>query len=83
VLILCGLSYNILCRLLVKEAGAESSLAAALGNDWKGNLSVVVYVVAVGLAFINPRISLGLFVAVAVIWFIPERRIEKRVSEME
>jgi uncharacterized membrane protein len=83
VLILCGLAYNILCRLLIKEAGPESALAAALGNDWKGNLSVVSYVVAVGLAFIDPRISLGLFVAVAVIWFIPDRRIEKRVSELE
>ena len=83
VLILCGLAYVILSKLLVKEAGADSPLAVALRNDWKGSLSVAVYVLAVGLAFVDPRIALGLFILVAVIWFIPDQRIEKRVKELE
>jgi uncharacterized membrane protein len=83
ILILCGLAYVILCRLLIKEAGPESPLAVALGNDWKGSLSIVVYVVAIGAAFVDPRISLGIFFTVEVIWFIPDRRIEKRVKELE
>jgi uncharacterized membrane protein len=83
VLITCGIAYNILCRLLIKEAGADSPLATALGRDWKGRLSVVIYALAVGLAFVDSRITLGLFVVVAVIWFIPDRRIEKKLSELE
>ena len=83
VLILCGLAYVILSKLLVKEAGADSPLAVALRNDWKGSLSVAVYALAVGLAFLDPRIALGLFILVALIWFIPDPRIEKRVKEME
>jgi uncharacterized membrane protein len=83
VLIMCGIAYNILCRLLINEAGADSPLASALGNDWKGNLSVVIYALAVGLAFVDPRIALGLFIVVAVTWFIPDRRIEKKLSQLE
>jgi uncharacterized membrane protein len=83
VLILCGVAYVILCRLLIKEAGPDSPLALALGEDWKGRLSIAIYVVAVCVAFVDPRISLGLFVVVEVVWFIPDRRIEKRVSELE
>jgi uncharacterized membrane protein len=83
ILIMCGLAYVILCRLLIREAGAGSPLAMALGKDWKGSVSVIIDAVAIGLAFVDPRIALALFVVVAVIWFIPDRRIEKRVSELE
>ena len=83
VLEMTGFAYVILSRLLIKEAGPGSPLAAALGDDWKGNLSVVTYLVAIGLAFVDPRIALGLYVLVAVMWLIPDRRIEKRVSQIE
>lgn len=80
VLFMCGVAYNILCRLLIKEAGPESPLAIALAADWKISLSLGLYVVAIGLAFIDGRIALGLIVLVAVMWFIPDRRIEKKVA---
>jgi uncharacterized membrane protein len=81
VLIMTGFAYTILARLLIKEAGRQSQLAEALGRDWKGKLSVLMYALAIGLAFVNTWISVGLYVIVAAIWFIPDRRIEKKVRE--
>ena len=80
-LIMNGIAYTILCRLLIKEAGTDSPLAKALGRDWKGKLSVVGYTIAVGLAFINPWLAFSIYVMVALMWFIPDRRIEKKVTE--
>lgn len=83
VLLMNGCAYEILCRFLIREAGPGSSLATALGEDWKGWLSVVIYIAGIALAFLDPRIALGLYVVVAIIWFIPDRRIEKQVSKEE
>jgi uncharacterized membrane protein len=80
VLIMNAIAYTILCWLLVRVAGPASPLAIALGKDWKGKLSLVIYLVAIGLAFLNPWLGFGLYVVVAVIWFIPDRRIEKTLS---
>ena len=80
VLVMSGLAYVVLCRLLIKEAGPDSPLAAALGRDWKGKLSLIIYVVAIGLAFVDSRIALALYVIVVLMWFIPDRRIEKKVA---
>jgi uncharacterized membrane protein len=80
VLIMNGISYSILCNQLIRAAGPGSALAIALGRDWKGKLSVVIYAVAILLAFVNSWLGFGLYVVVAVIWFIPDRRIEKTVS---
>jgi len=80
VLIMNGMAYNLLCRLLVRQAGEGSTLAVALGKDWKGKLSVVIYLLAIALAFINPWISAALYVLVAMIWFVPDRRIERNLS---
>ena len=80
VLVMNGISYTILCRLLINEAGPDSALAIALGQDWKGKASVIIYSIAIALAFVNPHIALGLYVLVAIIWFIPDTRIEKKVS---
>ncbi|HVW60509.1 MAG TPA: TMEM175 family protein [Puia sp.] len=79
VLIMTGFAYTILCRLLIREAGPDSELALALGRDWKGKLSVILYAVAIALAFINSWIAFGIYVLVAVMWFIPDRRIERKV----
>jgi uncharacterized membrane protein len=81
VLIMCGMAYSLLCRLLIKEAGPESPLAVALGKDWKGWSSVIIYAVAIALAFVNPWLALALYVVVEIMWFIPDRRIEKKVSK--
>jgi uncharacterized membrane protein len=80
ILIMTGLSYTILCNQLIRCAGPDSPLAIALGRDWKGKLSVVIYAVAILLAFINPFLGFGLYVVVGIMWFIPDRRIEKTVS---
>src|ERR1700754_168083 len=80
-LIMNGIAYTILCWLLIKEAGIESPLAKALGNDWKGKASVIGYAAGIGLAFINPWLAFSVYVIVALLWFIPDRRIEKKVTE--
>jgi uncharacterized membrane protein len=80
-LIMTGFAYTILCRLLIKEAGMDSPIAKALGGDWKGKLSVIAYAIAVGLAFINPWLAFSIYVIVALMWLIPDRRIEKKVTE--
>jgi uncharacterized membrane protein len=67
--------------MLVKEAGAGSDLAIALGKDWKGKLSVIIYSAAILLAFINSLLAVGLYVVVALMWFIPDRRIEKKLAD--
>jgi uncharacterized membrane protein len=80
ILIMNGLSYTILCAALIKEAGPHSALAEALGADWKGKVSVIIYAVAIAIAFFNSKAGFALYIVVACIWFIPDRRIEKKVS---
>jgi uncharacterized membrane protein len=81
VLLMNGLSFNLLCYLLIREAGDDSPLAAALTKDWKGSTSVIIYSVAIALAFFNAWIAFGLYVLVAIMWFIPDRRIEQMVKD--
>ncbi|HWC42408.1 MAG TPA: TMEM175 family protein [Actinomycetota bacterium] len=69
-----GFAYALLARALVRANGPESAVAAAIGSDLKGYLSLVLYAAGVGLAFVSPWIAYGCYVAVAVIWFIPDRR---------
>jgi uncharacterized membrane protein len=76
-----GMAYYILTRFLIRCNGADSKVARAVGRDTKGILSVVIYAAAIGLAFIEPWTSIALYVAVALIWFIPDRRIEARMRE--
>jgi uncharacterized membrane protein len=69
-----GISYSILVRTLVRANGRQSAVAQAIGSDLKGYTSLALYAAGVGLAFVSPWISYVLYVAVAVIWFIPDRR---------
>ena len=80
VLIMNAIAYTILCLLLLKEAGPDSALAAALGKDWKAKLSLAIYALGITLAFYNSWLGLALYVVVAIIWFIPDQRIEKTIS---
>jgi uncharacterized membrane protein len=73
-----GLAYTILVRALIHANGRESRLARAIGSDIKGYLSLVLYAAAVGLAFVSPWISYGIFVAVALMWLVPDRRFTRR-----
>jgi len=77
VMLLSGCAYFVLTRLLVALHGAESALAHAVGRDEKGKVSVLLYAAAIPLAFADPRISCAIYVAVAVLWLVPDRRIEK------
>ncbi|RYE17687.1 MAG: DUF1211 domain-containing protein [Sphingobacteriaceae bacterium] len=63
--------------VLMKQAGKQSKITKAFGKDWKGKASVLIYLLAIGAAFINPKLSLILYGAVALLWFIPDRRIER------
>ena len=81
VLLLAACAYFLLVRSLLSLHGQESTLATALGSDFKGKMSIVIYAVAVLLAFIIPLLSCALYVLVAVIWFIPDRRIEKVMGD--
>jgi uncharacterized membrane protein len=80
VLILAGLAYVILQGAIIAENGPGSHLAEAVGRDRKGKLSLALYAVAIPLAFVNQWISDALYVAVALMWLVPDRRIEKRLS---
>ena len=82
VLLLAGCAYFILTRALIAHHGQDSALARAVGSDRKGLVSVLLYAVAAPAAFLNPQISCAIYVLVALIWFIPDRRIEKTISDL-
>jgi uncharacterized membrane protein len=81
VMFMAGCGYYILTRAIIAHHGPDSTLRAAVGNDEKGVVSLVIYALAIGLAFVNRWVSLGLYVAVAVMWLIPDRRIERALTE--
>ena len=81
VLLLAACAYFLLVRSLLALHGTDSTLAAALGSDFKGKISIVICAAAIPLAFIVPGVSRALYVLIAVIWFIPDRRIEKVIGE--
>lgn len=74
-----GLAYYILAHSLVAHHGKDSVLAKAIGRDYKGKISVIIYAIAILLAFVAPVISVSMYVIVAGMWLIPDRRIEKNL----
>lgn len=80
VLFLAAISYIVLVRALLSPPGNEL-LVTALGSDFKGKISVVIYAVAIPLAFVRSWLALALYILVAIIWLIPDRRIERRIDE--
>jgi uncharacterized membrane protein len=78
VLLSCGIAYAILVRVLLADHSTNKRLSEAIGRDFKGNLSIVLCAAAIPLAFVHEAISDVLYVAVALIWLIPDRRIESR-----
>jgi uncharacterized membrane protein len=77
VLLMTATAYLILQNAIIAKQGRDSLLADALGGDWKGKFSLVFYVIGIGLAFVNQWLADTLYVLVAVMWFIPDRRIER------
>ena len=76
VLVLCSVSYILLERTIIKYNGPNSKLARAVGRDSKSKISLVIYALAIPLAFVHPWIAIALYVVIAMTWFIPDRRIE-------
>ena len=81
VLLMAAIAYYILQWVLIARQGTGSLLASAIGRDWKGKLSPVLYIVAIPLAFVNPWIARSIYAAVALIWLIPDPRIERVLRE--
>jgi len=79
-LLLAALAYFILVRALIACDGQSPALAAAVGNDRKGKVSPLIYAIAFAAAFIVPPVAVALYVLVAVIWFVPDRRIERTLA---
>jgi uncharacterized membrane protein len=80
VLLLAAIAYFILTRVLISYHGSDSALAKALGKDFKGKVSVVFYLVAIPISFVHSGLACGLYVLVAVMWLIPDRRIEQALT---
>jgi uncharacterized membrane protein len=80
VLLLAACAYYLLVRSLIIVHGSESPLGAAVGRDVKGKISILMYAVAIGVSFLSPLLAWVLYVAVALIWLIPDRRIEKTLA---
>jgi uncharacterized membrane protein len=78
--LMAGLAYLILARALVSLHGRDSTLATALGRNFKGKISIAVYAAAVPLAFLSSLLACGLYVLVAVMWLVPDRRIERTLA---
>lgn len=81
VLVMNGVAYSILEKVLIKHNGKSSLIADVLGRDWKAKSSVVIYALAVGLSWVSPVISFLLYAVVAAVWFIPDKRIENKLSQ--
>jgi uncharacterized membrane protein len=80
VLLCAGVAYYILSRSLIALHSEDSALAAAVGADFKGKISIWIYVLAIALSFLSPWLACVLYVVVAVIWLVPDRRIEKELT---
>jgi uncharacterized membrane protein len=80
VLFMAAIAYYILQRTIIAAQGPDSTLAAALGNDVKGKISPVIFVAAVPIAFLNHWVALALYILVALMWIVPDRRIESRLQ---
>ncbi len=80
VLLFSALAYTILVKMIIAAQGPSSPLKAAIGGDAKSNLSLALYVAAIPLAFVNRWIAYALYVAVVLMWLVPDRRIERRID---
>jgi len=83
VLLMAAVAYWLLQQIIIASQGRESLLGKAVGSDWKGKLSPLVYVVAIATAFWSQSISQGLYVLVALVWLVPDRRIENALAGKE
>jgi len=83
VLMMAGVAYYILEQAIIKQQGPNSLLAAAVGNRWKENVSPLCYFAAIPLAFVSVWLANALFIFVAILWLVPDRRIERALTERD
>ena len=83
ILLMAGVAYYILSQTLVRIHSGNKELATAIGSDRKGKLSVVILVLAIILSFVHTWISMALYALIAIMWFIPDRRIERKLENEE
>ncbi len=83
VLLMAGVAYWILQRAIVATDGADSALRRAIGTDWKGRSSLGLLATAVVAGFFVPAVSLAIYVGIALLWFVPDRRIERALAQSE
>ena len=81
VLVMAAVAYFILSRALINHHGRDSVLAKAVGKDFKGKVSVLIYAVAIAISFLNRWAAFGLYIFVALMWLIPDRRIERILAD--
>ena len=81
VLLLSGVAYYVLTLTLIARHGLDSALAKALGADVKGKVSLVIYGIAIGAAFLSPALACALYILVAVMWLVPDTRIAKALAD--
>jgi TMEM175 potassium channel family protein len=81
VMLLAAIAYYVLQTTIIRVQGTDSKLASAVGGDVKGRMSPLLYAAAIPLSFVNERIADVLYVAVALIWLVPDRRIEKVIAD--
>jgi uncharacterized membrane protein len=79
VLLGASIAFRLVVKAIIADQGPGSKLAAAVGKDVKGNLSSLVYLVGLGLSFVSSVLAIGAYVVVALIWLVPDRRIERRL----
>jgi TMEM175 potassium channel family protein len=80
IMMMSGVAYYILSNSIIRHHGADSALRAAVGRDAKGVMSVAMYAAAIAVSFVNHWIALAIYVAVALMWLIPDPRIERRAQ---
>ena len=80
VLLFAAVAFRLLQQLIITSQGHDSILKTAIGSDWKGKLSLIVYAIAIPLAFVSRWVSLGLYLFIALLWLTPDKRIEKALS---
>jgi uncharacterized membrane protein len=82
-LLICALSYTLLAATIIRSQGPQSKLKASLGTDWKGKISPMLYAAGVACAFFSPWAGGLFYLAVAVMWLVPDRRIEKKIVKAD
>lgn len=80
VLLMSGIAYYILTRSLIAQHGHNSTLAKAIGRDGKGIISLIIYALAIPLAFVHTWFSISFYIVVAIVWIVPDKRIEKVIG---